>query len=442
MDCNENKTGAPDPVDTPKTTKEFKDPWAQREVEIACRKECPEWDGKTWDYGVACYLNALEMYNAARAVMDNHSGYSFGITMQILHRLFHHIPLTAITEDDFKALHPVTAHPVYHENFFRSFLDKERMRTNSFQCPRYSSLFEYQWEDDTVTYSDVDRVTSYDDDWKDDKFHSGFVSSFINGYDPIRLPYMPGKTWKVGIVEFVADGYDYIGIIRGTTNQGDSKEIKFNLFYRSPRAAESADWEPVKDEVFWDAETRRNDPIPKRIVTCIVNDLIDKHTDRFETRYNQELGTRWANYEESGSGKNHNYEKLWWAYHQKISKDVYEECSDNINALEEVCDVFKRGGSAHDLTSWNTVHQIVDNPDFLKGVDDEHIAPEIRERMEDVINRLRECIGSICGNADRSFRADVEAMDNITDDNERIQYREAHIAALWPRKAPVEKENE
>lgn len=29
--------------------------WAKKEVEIACKKENPEWDGESFDYGCSCY---------------------------------------------------------------------------------------------------------------------------------------------------------------------------------------------------------------------------------------------------------------------------------------------------------------------------------------------------------------------------------------------------
>ena len=59
--------------------------WAKREVEIACKKENPNWDGKSFDYGCACYQSALKAYQSL--CEDEHSGMSFNITKNILIRL-------------------------------------------------------------------------------------------------------------------------------------------------------------------------------------------------------------------------------------------------------------------------------------------------------------------------------------------------------------------
>ena len=55
--------------------------WAEREIEIACKKENPNWDGKSFDYGCACYQSALKAYKSL--CEDEHSGGSFNITKNI-----------------------------------------------------------------------------------------------------------------------------------------------------------------------------------------------------------------------------------------------------------------------------------------------------------------------------------------------------------------------
>ena len=74
--------------------------WAEREIEIACKKENPNWDGKSFDYGCACYQSALKAYKSL--CEDGHSGTSFNITKNILIRLMEGLPLKPITDDDFK----------------------------------------------------------------------------------------------------------------------------------------------------------------------------------------------------------------------------------------------------------------------------------------------------------------------------------------------------
>ena len=59
--------------------------WAEREVKIACKRENPDRKEGEWDYGCACYESALKAFNSL--LDDGHSGYSIGITKQILNRL-------------------------------------------------------------------------------------------------------------------------------------------------------------------------------------------------------------------------------------------------------------------------------------------------------------------------------------------------------------------
>lgn len=52
--------------------------WARKEVELACKKENPNWDGESFDYGCSCYQSALKAFEC---LMNNgHSGYSFNAT--------------------------------------------------------------------------------------------------------------------------------------------------------------------------------------------------------------------------------------------------------------------------------------------------------------------------------------------------------------------------
>ena len=56
--------------------------WAEREIELACKKENPDWDGESFDYGIACYQSALKAFNAL--MEDKHSGMSIRFTKDIL----------------------------------------------------------------------------------------------------------------------------------------------------------------------------------------------------------------------------------------------------------------------------------------------------------------------------------------------------------------------
>ena len=74
--------------------------WARNEVELACKRENPNRKDGEWDYGCACYESALKAYECL--CDDGHSGMSFDITKNIVIRLMNGIPLTPITDEDFK----------------------------------------------------------------------------------------------------------------------------------------------------------------------------------------------------------------------------------------------------------------------------------------------------------------------------------------------------
>ena len=38
--------------------------WAEREVQIACKRENPDRKEGEWDYGCACYDSALKAFNS------------------------------------------------------------------------------------------------------------------------------------------------------------------------------------------------------------------------------------------------------------------------------------------------------------------------------------------------------------------------------------------
>lgn len=102
--------------------------WAEREVEIACKREAPDREPGEWDYGCACYESALKAFNSL--CEDGHSGFSIGMTKQILNRLIECKPLTSIedTEDVWDNTTDFGGH---------------RGEVANYQCKRMSSLFKY-----------------------------------------------------------------------------------------------------------------------------------------------------------------------------------------------------------------------------------------------------------------------------------------------------------
>ena len=193
--------------------------WAENEVKLACKKENPEWDGKSFDYGCSCYQSALKAYNSV--CEDGHSGCSFGFTRNILIRLLNELPLTPIedTEDNFIEI--------------CGFNGKDSNK-KTYQCCRMGSLFKDVYEDGTVKYHDVNRTTAIDENGHG---YSGSVCNIVDEMFPITMPYYPavGK-YKLYTKEFIAQGYardneDYntMAVLYCITPKGEKVEI--NKYY-------------------------------------------------------------------------------------------------------------------------------------------------------------------------------------------------------------------
>ena len=187
------------------TTKE----WAEKEIEIACKKENPNWDGKSFDYGCACYQSALKAYKSL--CEDDHSGFSFNLTKNILIRLMNDLPLKPITDEDFTSVEPeIKESPKYL---------KEHGLKSSLQCPRMSGLFREETLDGKITYSNVDRVIMHDangDEW----CHSGIATRLVDEMFPITMPYYPkvDKFKVYGETFYMDDGVDKSAENVGTYN--------------------------------------------------------------------------------------------------------------------------------------------------------------------------------------------------------------------------------
>ena len=186
--------------------------WAKREVEIACKRENPNWDGESFDYGCSCYMSALKAFESL--CEDGHSGYSFSVTRSILKKLLDNRPLTPITDEDF-----VNQTSIYD--------DKEE-----YQCSRMSSLFKTVYEDGSVEYSDVNRAYSFDAEFPDDTFTCGFDEDFLDKLIPITLPYDGTSTkYAIKVQRFdTKDGVEYRAILSIT--DPDDKIIPVDKYYR------------------------------------------------------------------------------------------------------------------------------------------------------------------------------------------------------------------
>ena len=166
--------------------------WAENEVKLACKKENPDWDGESFDYGCSCYQSALKAYKSL--CEDGHSGFSFSITRNILTRLMNSLPLTPIedTEDNFIEI--------------CGFNGKDSNK-KTYQCCRMGSLFKDVYKDGTVRYNDNGRYYCIDIESKC-TYSGGGAGKILDELFPITMPYMPPvNKFKVHTKEFIAKGY-------------------------------------------------------------------------------------------------------------------------------------------------------------------------------------------------------------------------------------------
>ena len=187
--------------------------WAEREVQLACKKEAPDRKDGEWDYGCSCYESALKGYKAM--IEDDHSGTSWGFTRDILYRLMLGKPLTPIED-----VPEVWDHTTWHEE-------------GQYQCNRMSSLFKDVGPDGNVSYSDVSRVVVRDK-LTGTTWHNGLADRLVGELFPITMPYWPSaKPYTVVVEEYLTDrkngDYDtihYVEIIKP-----DGTRLELNQYF-------------------------------------------------------------------------------------------------------------------------------------------------------------------------------------------------------------------
>ena len=189
--------------------------WAEREVQIACKRENPDRKEGEFDYGCACYESALKAFNSL--MEDGHSGMSIGFTKQILNRLIDGKPLTPIEDT---------------EDVWKVCVRTDREYT-TYQCKRMSSLFKYVYPDGSVKYSDTDRVIVIDID-NDSTWSNSFIRDMIDEMYPITMPYSGGDPYKVYIQDCLYDpkngDYDTRAILHIKTP--NNKIIHVNRYFK------------------------------------------------------------------------------------------------------------------------------------------------------------------------------------------------------------------
>lgn len=192
--------------------------WAENEVKLVIEK-----DGKNGDSSPellemtkSCYESALKGYKAV--CEDEHSGYSFSVTRNILTRLMNGAPLTPITEED---------------EFYPCRFDDDKIPVKTFQCLRMSSLFKDVAKSGEVRYSDVERTVCVDVK-KGYTYHAGYGDKLVDELFPIKLPYYPPvQKFKVYMQDFCVDknngDFDHVWVQKIKTPDG--VDVSVNKYF-------------------------------------------------------------------------------------------------------------------------------------------------------------------------------------------------------------------
>lgn len=197
--------------------------WAEREIEIACKKERGTRPEEEWDYGCACYESALKAFK--RLCEDGHSGLSISITKYVLNRLIDGKPLTPIEDTD----------DIWKETW----IGKGEVMT--YQCKRMSSLFKYVDKNGNVKYSDMNYAICVDKK-SGSEYYSGLVrKNIIEKMFPITMPYMPDdKPIKIYCRDFLVDpkngDFDTVGVYYAV--KPDGERIEINRFFAAKDGGE------------------------------------------------------------------------------------------------------------------------------------------------------------------------------------------------------------
>lgn len=190
--------------------------WAKREVELACKRENPDRKPGEWDYGCACYESALKALKSL--LEDGHSGFSIGLTKQILNRLIDEKPLIPIEDTD--------------DNW--NYVYENTDGTNGYQCNRMSSLFKHVHPDGSISYHDNDRFVVIDIK-SGLSWYNGTINRIMEEIiGPITMPYIPqDEPYRVYQEDFLYDpengDYDTVCLLYYKTPEGERKELNIYL---------------------------------------------------------------------------------------------------------------------------------------------------------------------------------------------------------------------
>lgn len=224
--------------------------WAEREVEIACKHENPDRKEGEFDYGCACYESALKAFNSL--MEDGHSGFSIGLTKQILNRLIDGKPLVPIEDTD----------DVWSERRWSSV-----KKAKTYQCKRMSALFKDVYPDGTIKYTDVDRVIGVNLDNPNVGWHSRITRDIVEELFPLTMPYMPAdKPYKVYCEECLADlkNGDYDTLAVYYIWKPDGEKVEVNRYFKDGGTVYGC-WDEISQDEF---EERKEMDRKRRMAPC------------------------------------------------------------------------------------------------------------------------------------------------------------------------------
>lgn len=238
--------------------------WAEREVAAACKRENPNWDGKSFDYGCSCYQSALKAYKLL--MKDGHSEFSCSMTRNILKKLLDEIPLSPITDDDFITDKDRELGSDEHL--------KERGLKSRIQCPRRSSLFREEDLEGNIKYVDIDRRYCVDAESPSHTFLSS-VANFIDDFYPIRMPYTPSSTpFKVYVNTWLTNKAHGDFDVQEVIGYRDQNNIwhNWNIFlYHDDNGTK----EITSVEEKYKLRNARIDNVKDKIAASLINDIND-----------------------------------------------------------------------------------------------------------------------------------------------------------------------
>ena len=206
--------------------------WAEDEIRLACNTKN--------EYTIACYKSAMKAYKSL--LNDDHSGLSIHLTKNILNRLINVQPLTPI-EDVPEVWNDI------------SMWKSDEGIVEQYQCKRMSSLFKDIYDDGTVKFTDVNRVSCIDIDCPIISWHCHLGDNIVNELFPIEMPYYPtNDPYKLYKEDFLVDpengDYDTQGFFYLITPYGDRVEV--NKFYKE----QDGEWVEIGVEEYNDRKIK------------------------------------------------------------------------------------------------------------------------------------------------------------------------------------------